>query len=80
MKVRTLNTTDKALVAVKLLNAGVKARIKMLRIGFRVCFVGSWETVAGVLNANGYLTASGSTFDAHAFNDINGEVFVRYAA
>jgi len=68
---------DKALVALALLNEGVKARTKMLNRGFRVCFTGSWETVARVLNENGFRTAGGE-FTRFSFNDINGEVFVTY--
>lgn len=78
-KVRTLETADKALLAVELLNAGVKARIAKQRIGYRVCFTGPMADVREVLNANGFLTASGDAFTDHSFNG-SAEVFVRYAA
>lgn len=77
--VRTLNQTDKTLIAVALLNAGVKARIRKLHIGYRVVFDGSKDVVATVLNNEGYLTAAGDAFGPYSFNGSN-EVFVRYAA
>ncbi|WP_448043757.1 hypothetical protein [Bradyrhizobium liaoningense] len=77
-RVRTLNDTDKALLVVALLNSGIKARIRKLRIGFRVVFEGSTDAVATVLNNEGFLTASGEQFGRFSFNGAN-EVFVRYA-
>lgn len=66
---------DKALVALMLLNEGVKARTKMLPRGFRVVFDGSWETVARVLNENGFRTTSG---DFGRASCESGEVFVTW--
>jgi len=68
---------DKALVALVLLNEGVKARTKMLNNGFRVVFDGSWEVVARVLNENGFRTTSG---DFGLASCESGEVFVTYKA
>lgn len=84
MKVRTLTKEDKALAALAFLNAGIKARTKMLNHGFRVVFIGDWKAAAEVLNDNGFLFANGGPFaSANHFHDINpshGEVFVRYMA
>ena len=79
--VRTLTKEDQALAAVVLLNAGVKARIRSVRAGFRVVFVGSWQTVATALNEYGFKSAAMASFDRFAFNDTDpshGEVFVRF--
>jgi G:T-mismatch repair DNA endonuclease (very short patch repair protein) len=53
--VRKFTKEDKLLLAVALLNAGIKARIKMLNLGARVVFDGSQEAVAEVLNSEGFL-------------------------
>jgi hypothetical protein len=76
-QVRTFTDSDKALLAVALLNSGIKARIRKLRIGVRVVFDGSREAVAEVLNSEGFLTAAGEAFGPHSFNGPS-EVFVRY--
>ena len=82
IKVRTITKEDKALAALVLLNAGIKARIKMLNHGFRIVFVGEWQTAALVLTENGFRFANGLGFTSSAqFHDIDpnhGEVFVRY--
>lgn len=84
IKVRRLNKDDKALAAISFLNAGIKARIKMLNHGFRVVFVGRWQDAAQVLTENGFLFANGMPFTSESqFHDIDpnhGEVFVQYAA
>ncbi len=76
--VRALNNSDKVLIAAALLNAGVKARIKKLNIGYRVCFVGDQSAVIEALNNYGFLNAVGGQFDMHSFNQPH-ELFVRYA-
>lgn len=68
---------DKALIALALLNEGVKARTKMLPRGFRVVFDGAWEAVARVLNENGFRTTSGEFGRASCES---GEVFVTFKA
>lgn len=84
IKVRKLTKEDKALAALAFLNAGIKARIRMLNHGFRVVFVGDWKVAAEVLTENGFRFANGLGFSTSAqFHDIDpnhGEVFVRYMA
>ena len=77
MQERTLTKADKALVALAFANAGIKARIRMLRLGFRVVFEGGWEPAAAVLNSEGYLTAGGEAFGRFSFQ--GQQAFVRYA-
>jgi hypothetical protein len=77
--VRTLNKTDAILIRVVLLNAGVKARVRVFPTSIRVVFDGAKEVVAEALNNEGYLHASAQPFGQFSFNGPN-EVFVRYAA
>lgn len=76
--VRTLTNDDKILLAAALLNAGVKARIRKLHIGYRVVFDGSYDVVASALNGEGFLAAGGEPFGK--FSAQGNQVFVRYAA
>lgn len=76
-QIRILNDADKALLAVAFLNADVKVRIRKLRIGYRVVFDGARETVAEVLNSEGFLNAAGNAFGPHSFD--GNQAFVRYA-
>lgn len=75
---RTLTNSDKALLALSLANAGIKARIRKLPAGLRVVFEGSSQAVADVLNAEGFRHASGESFDRFKFD--GNQAFVRYAA
>lgn len=75
-QVRKFNKTDKMLLAVALLNAGIKGRIKMLNLGCRVVFEGSSDAVAAVLNSEGFLHASGDAFGPFSFQ--GNQAFVRY--
>jgi hypothetical protein len=77
-KVRTFGSDDKLLLAVAMLNAGIKVRIRKLRIGIRVVFDGPSENVAAVLNSEGFLNASGCEFGVHSFD--GNQAFVRYVA
>jgi len=72
---RTVTKDDKILIAAALLNAGVKARLKVIRNGVRVVFQGEWQPVAAVLNNEGYSPAGGGRFGQ--FNFSQGQVFVR---
>lgn len=74
--VRKFNNEDKILLAVALLNAGIKARIRKLHLGVRVVFDGSQEAVAEVLNSEGFLTAAGDKFGQFSFQ--GNQAFVRY--
>lgn len=76
---RTLTTTDASLIKSALSAAGIKARVRKF-VSLRVCFVGSWEVVASVLNTNGFRDACGREFTRFSFNDINGEIFVHRMA
>lgn len=76
--VRHLNEVDKVLILAALSNAGVKARARKLRIGYRICFEGLHTAVVDVLNNEGFLSAAGAPFTGFSFNR-SGEVFVRYA-
>jgi hypothetical protein len=78
-KVRTLNDADKALLALALLNADVKARIRKFPTSLRVVFEGPFEPVQAVLNENGFRFADGGLFTRFSFNQPN-EVFVRFMA
>lgn len=75
--VRTLTQSDKAILAIVLLDAGVKARIRKIRIGFRVCFEGEQTAVLVALNNNGFRDGCGSHFSHLSFNQPH-EIFVRY--
>ena len=77
-QVRAFTQEDKLLLAVALLNAGIKARIRKLNIGVRVVFDGSQEAVAAVLNSEGFLHANGGSFDRYSFQ--GNQAFVRYVA
>jgi hypothetical protein len=74
--VRPFSKQDKILLAAALLNAGIKARIKMLNLGARVVFEGSEEAVAEVLNNEGFLFADGQKFGRFCFQ--RNQAFVRY--
>lgn len=76
MMVRTLAPTDRALLKLALQNAGIKARIRKLRLGVRVVFVGGWEPVAEVLNSEGFRAAGGAQFARFTFQ--GQQAFVRY--
>ncbi len=76
--VRTLNETDKALLAAVLMNAGVKARIRKFPGCYRVVFDGARETVADALNGEGFLAAGGQPFGRFSFD--GNQAFVRYVA
>lgn len=76
--VRKFNTEDKMLLAVALLNAGIKARIRKLHLGVRVVFDGSQDAVAEVLNSEGFLHANGGPFGPTSFQ--GNQAFVRYVA
>ncbi len=78
IQVRTITADDKALLAIALLNAGVKARIRKLNLGLRVVFNGSWESVAAVLNSEGFRFADGREFSRFSFD--GNQAFVRYVA
>lgn len=75
-QVRAFNKEDKMLLAVALLNAGIKGRIRMLRLGARLVFEGSQDAVAEVLNSEGFLHASGDAFGQFSFQ--GKQAFVRY--
>jgi len=72
---RTLTRNDQLLLAAALLAAGVKARIRRFPGALRVVFDGSWETVADVLNNDGFCPAGGGRFGR--FNFEGNQVFVR---
>lgn len=74
--VRRLNDADRALLGVVLLNAGVKARIRKLRLGYRVVFQGAWEPVAEAINPEGFRTAGSERFGRFSFQ--GQQAFVRY--
>lgn len=76
--VRAFTKEDKILLAVALLNAGIKARIRKLHIGVRVVFEGSQDEVAAVLNSEGFLHANGGPFTQFSFQ--GNQAFVRYVA
>lgn len=76
--VRKFNREDQMLLAVALLNAGIKARIRKLNLGVRVVFDGSQESVAEVLNSEGFLHANGGAFGPTSFQ--GNQAFVRYAS
>jgi hypothetical protein len=76
MMVRKFTKEDKLLLAVALLNAGIKARIRKLHLGARVVFDGSQDAVAEVLNSEGFLHANGGSFGANSFH--GNQAFVRY--
>lgn len=75
---RHLTALDRSYLALALRNAGIKARLRVIRNGIRVVFTGERDAVREVLNAEGYLHANGQAFGPHSFNGAN-EVFVRYA-
>lgn len=75
---RKFNKEDQMLLAVALLNAGIKARIRKLNIGVRVVFDGSQEAIAAVLNSEGFLHANGGPFGLHSFQ--GNQAFIRYVA
>ncbi len=76
--VRAFTKEDKLLLAVALLNAGIKARIKMLNLGARVVFDASQDAVAEALNSEGFLHADGGAFDKFSFQ--GNQAFVRYVS
>lgn len=75
-QVRTLTATDKALLALALRNAGIKARVRKISNGLRVVFDGSWEGIAAVLNAEGFRHATGGEFSRFSFD--GNQAFIRY--
>jgi hypothetical protein len=76
--VRAFTKEDKLLLAVAFLNAGIKARIKMLDLGARVVFEASQDAVAEVLNSEGFLHANGGPFGQFSFQ--GNQAFVRYVS
>ena len=77
-KVRVFTKEDKLLLAIAFLNAGIKARMKMLNFGVRVVFEGPQSAVMAVLNAEGFLSSSGEAFGVYSFQ--GNQAFVRYVA
>lgn len=75
-QVRTLTATDKALLALALRNAGIKARIRKFPTSIRVVFEGSWEAVRSVLNAEGFRFADGNEFGR--FSNNGNEAHIRF--
>lgn len=74
--VRPLTAADRALLALALENAGIKARIRKLRLGVRVVFKGPWQAVAEAINPEGFRHASGHPFEQTSFQ--GDQAFVRY--
>ncbi len=77
-QVRAFTKEDQLLLAVALLNAGIKARIRKLAIGVRVVFDGAQDEVAAVLNSEGFLHANGGPFTQFSFQ--GNQAFVRYVS
>jgi len=75
MRIQFLTAADKPAVTAALAAAGVKARVKVLRQGLRICFVGSQEAVLTAINGLGFVNLAGKAFDAHSFNQPH-EIFV----
>ncbi len=76
-QVRYTNTNDKLLLAIVLLNAGIKARMRVIRDGIRVVFLSTIdrEAVAALLNAEGFRFAAGTEFTRFSFD--GDQLFVR---
>jgi hypothetical protein len=74
-KLLYLTAADKPALVAALAASGVKARIKVLRFGLRVCFDGAQAAVLSTINGLGFVNAAGVSFTAHSFNQPH-EIFV----
>lgn len=79
IKLYRVTKDHKLLIAMALLNAGVKARLRVFPTSIRVCFDGSQEAVLDTLNGLGFRNAAGGEFSRFSFNG-PGEIFVHLTA
>lgn len=75
--VRKITAADKPLLAIVLLNAGVKSRLAVQSGCIRAVVSGDFDRVAlaSVLNDNGFRFAAGLEFDRYSFD--GQQAFVR---